>query len=126
MKKPTGKQVKMHDQVCSQGWTIAHVADAHGVSKSTVRRALDAVTEYTPKLEGYDLYITKDVPTLKKEIKQMDWMIAEYRTDLETAIRCGRVDNASRYAARLARYTDDRAACARAHDIQVWEAERAA
>jgi transposase len=45
MKTPTATQLEIHRRVCG-GQTIADVAKEAGMSKSTIRRWLDIVTEF--------------------------------------------------------------------------------
>jgi len=44
--KPTVREQSMHDMVCCEGLKIASVAQNFCTSPSTVRRAMDKVTEY--------------------------------------------------------------------------------
>lgn len=46
IKKPTAQQFKMHRDVSGKNLTIKSVAKCNNVSVSTVRRALDAVTDW--------------------------------------------------------------------------------
>ena len=44
--EPTAREQSMHDMVCKQGITIKSVAGNFCCSTTTVRRAMDKVTEY--------------------------------------------------------------------------------
>jgi len=46
MKTPDHNQIEAHRLICSGLETIESTAKAYGVSKSTIRRWLDAVTEF--------------------------------------------------------------------------------
>lgn len=46
MKIPTKRQFEMHDHVCKRGENMKVIARVYGVSRTTVQRALDAVTEF--------------------------------------------------------------------------------
>jgi hypothetical protein len=46
MKMPSKRDYEMHDAVVSRGESIRGVAYAYAVTPSTVRRALDKVTEF--------------------------------------------------------------------------------
>lgn len=60
MKIPTKRDREIHAFVCGQGRSIKDAADTFGVSRSTVRRSMDRVTEFRltkfdVPLNGYDV-----------------------------------------------------------------------